>query len=253
MRGDAKQIRLIEELAANSWPAYIQQTLGAWRLRINSDETKRANSVFACGPFPEHEEWMGIVEDFYRRRSLSPCYYISQTSPAGLDGMLAAAGYRKTEACYTMIAHCRDLMNRSGMAEPFACEFAGEASREWILDFLRLEGYSPDSYEGYVHIFSAIGPKKAFVILRDQGEVVALGTAVAERGWAGLSNIIVDPQHRGRGAATALVRSLADWSWSNGADQLYLQVLQDNAPALSLYRKLGFTFMYEYHYRLLDT
>ena len=252
MRGDVKRIRLIEELAANAWPAYHQQTLGAWRLRANMDVTKRANSVYTSGPFPEHAEWLSVVEDFYRRRSLSPCFCISEGSPAELDGILDSLGYRKVFACYTMIASCREVIDRSVQSEQFTAEFAGEVSGEWIHDFLRLEGYSPDRYEGYAHIFSAIAPKKAFVSLRDHGELIALGTVVAERGWAGLSNIIVDAEHRGKGAATALLRSLADWSLRNGADQLYLQVLQDNAPALSLYRKLGFTPLYEYHYRLLE-
>ncbi|UFJ41074.1 GNAT family N-acetyltransferase [Brevibacillus humidisoli] len=253
MSGDTKLIRLIEELAANGWPAYIQQTLGAWRLRANMDVTKRANSVYTSGPFPEHGEWLDIVEDFYRRRSLSPCFHISETSPAELDGILDSAGYRKDSACFTMVASCGEVMDRSVESDLFTSEFAGEASSEWIHAFIRLEGYSPGRYEGYVHIFSMIGPKKAFVILREHGELIALGTAVVERGWAGLSNIVVAPEHRGKGAAIALLRSLADWSLRNGADQLYLQVLKDNSPALSLYRKMGFTPLYEYHYRLLDT
>ena len=252
MRGDIKLIQLIEELAANSWPAYIQQTLGTWRLRATMNVTKRANSVYTSGSFPECREWMDVIEDFYRRRSLLPCFHISETSPAELDGILHSSGYSKIFECCAMVASCSEVIARSTESDQFTFEFAGEASSEWIYDFMILEGYSPDRYEGYVHIFSAIGPKKAFVSLRNQGKLIALGTVVVERGWAGLSNIIVDEQHRGKGAATALLRSLVNWSLCNGADQLYLQVLKDNSPALSLYRKLGFTPLYETHYRLLD-
>jgi len=252
VRGDIKLIRLIEELTANSWPSYIQQTLGAWRLRANMDVTKRANSVYTCGSFPEYGAWMDVVEDFYRRRSLLPCFYISEASPAELDGVLHSSGYCKIFECCTMVASCSEVMARSAESDQFTFEFAGEASRDWICDFMRLEGYSPDRYDGYVHIFSAIAPKKSFVSLRDNGNLIALGTVVAERGWAGLSNIVVDAEHRGKGAATALLHSLANWSLCNGADQLYLQVLKDNLPALSLYRKHGFTPLFEHHYRLLD-
>jgi ribosomal protein S18 acetylase RimI-like enzyme len=253
MSGDIKLIRLIEELAANGWPAYIQQTLGAWRLRANMDVTKRANSVYTSGPFPEHSEWMDIIEDFYQRRAISPCFYISKASPAELDGILESAGYHKAFECYTMVASCMEVLNRSMKSDHFAYEFEEDASNEWIHDFMRLEGYSADRYEGYLHIFSSIGPKKAFVSLRDHGELSAMGTVVVERGWAGLSNIIVDAAQRGQGAATALLRNLAEWSLSSGAGQMYLQVLKDNSPAISLYRKLGFTPLCEHHYRLLDT
>ncbi|MDF2572921.1 MAG: acetyltransferase [Sporomusa sp.] len=252
MRGDIKRIQLIEELAANSWPAHIQQTLGSWRLRANMGVTKRANCVYASGSFPEYGKWMDVVEDFYRRRSLLPCFYISETSPAELDGILHSRGYRKAFECCTMVSSCSEVMARSAESDQFICEFAGEASSEWIYDFMRLEGYSSDRYEGYGHIFSAIGPKKSFVSLRDNGNLIALGTVVVERGWAGLSNIVVDAEHRGKGAATDLLRSLVNWSVCNGADQLYLQVLKDNSPALSLYRKHGFTPLFEHHYRLLD-
>lgn len=253
MNPNVTLIRLIEEFAANSWPAYIQQMLGEWRLRANFDVTKRANSVYAGGSFPDYEDWMGIIEDFYRRRSLSPCYYISDASPAELDGILDSMGYRKAFECYAMVAVCGEVKDRSMESGRFAVEFSDEANSEWIHDFMRLEGYSPERYEGYTYIFSAIGPKKTFVRLLDHGELVALGTAVAERGWTGLSNIVVDEKHRGKGSATALLHSLADWALSNGSEYLYLQVLKDNLPAISLYRKFGFTPLFEYHFRLLDS
>jgi ribosomal protein S18 acetylase RimI-like enzyme len=250
--GDIKLIRFIEELAANSWPAHIQQMLGSWRLRANMNITKRANSVYTNGAFPEHEEWLSVVEAFYRTQSLSPCFCISEASPIELEGILDSRGYRKIFECYAMIASCRKVLERTQESDQFIYEFAGEASDEWINDFMRLEGYSPDRYQGYHHIFSAITSPKAFVSLYDRGILIALGTAAVERGWAGLSNIVVDAEHRSKGAATALLRSLANWSLSHEADQFYLQVLKDNTPALSLYHKLGFTPLFEYHYRLLD-
>ena len=254
VRGDIKLVRFIEELAANSWPSYIQQTLGEWRLRANMNVTKRANSVYTCGSIPEYGQWMEVVEEFYRQRSLLPCFYIGEASPAELDGTLHSSGYRKIFECYTMVAPCMEVMAAlAAESDRFTSEFAGEASSEWIYDFMRLEGYSPARYDGYVHIFSAIGPKKSFVSLCDNGKLIALGTVVTERGWAGLSNIVVDAEHRGKGAAAALLRSLVGWALCNGADQLYLQVLKDNLPAISLYRKHGFSPLSEHHYRLLDT
>ena len=251
MRGEPKLVRFIEELTANSWPSQITQTLGDWRLRANMDVTKRANSVYTCGAMPEHENWLEVIEDFYRRRSQLPCFYICEASPAELDGILQSRGYRKIFECYTMIASCIEVLAHSSESDRFSSEFAEEASGEWIRDFIKLEEHSFNRYPGYVYIFSAIGPKKSFVSLRDKGELVALGTVVVERGWAGLSNIVVGSKHRGKGAATALLRSLASWSLYNGADHLYLQVQQDNIPALSLYRKHGFIPLSEHHFREL--
>lgn len=252
MREDLKLIRLIEELEANSWPAHTQQALGAWRMRATLNVTKRANSVYTNGPMPEGGAWLDIVEEFYRRRSIPPCFYMSAASPAELDGILAARGYQRIFEGYTMTGSCRTALERLAETDRFAAEFAEEASSEWIDDFMRLEEFPPERYEGYVRIFSAIGPQKSFVRLRENGEVAALGTVVAERGWAGLCNIVVGAEHRGKGAAKALLRSLAGWALQIGAEQLYFQVLKDNLPALSLYRKLGFTPLFEHYYRIAD-
>ena len=39
------------------------------------------------------------------------------------------------------------------------------------------------------------------------------------------------------------------WGRSSGAERAYLQVHSENAPALALYRRFGFTEAYRYHYR----
>ena len=60
----------IEELAANAWPAPVQQQLEGWRLRAGNNVTRRANSVLAVGPVPVDEPWLDEVTEFYRSRRL---------------------------------------------------------------------------------------------------------------------------------------------------------------------------------------
>ena len=47
----------------------------------------------------------------------------------------------------------------------------------------------------------------------------------------------------------ARLRVALSWAWQHGAHAAYLQVSADNAPALAIYRKLGFATLYTYHYR----
>lgn len=46
-------IHKIERLAAASWPAYFQKSIGQWLLRANFGVTKRANSVWTSADMPE--------------------------------------------------------------------------------------------------------------------------------------------------------------------------------------------------------
>ena len=41
---------------------------------------------------------------------------------------------------------------------------------------------------------------------------------------------------------------LADWGKAKGAGHVYLQVMDDNLPALALYDQLGFEHLYQYYY-----
>jgi predicted GNAT family acetyltransferase len=58
---------------------------------------------------------------------------------------------------------------------------------------------------------------------------------------------------RGRGLATAIVTVLSNWALQCGASHAFLQVNDDNATALAVYRKFGFATRYTYHYRARPT
>ena len=82
------------------------------------------------------------------------------------------------------------------------------------------------------------------------GRSVAWGLAVAERGKVGLFDIVTAPEARRQGAARRLVMALLAWGQGQGARDAYLQVVTTNAPAIALYRSLGFVAAYRYHYRV---
>ncbi|TIU20618.1 MAG: GNAT family N-acetyltransferase, partial [Mesorhizobium sp.] len=54
---------------------------------------------------------------------------------------------------------------------------------------------------------------------------------------------------RNQGHARHLILSALKWARLRGAREAWLQVEDDNAPALTLYRSLGFDEVYRYHYR----
>jgi ribosomal protein S18 acetylase RimI-like enzyme len=56
------------------------------------------------------------------------------------------------------------------------------------------------------------------------------------------------PNYRRQGAATTILGALANWGSDHGADQMYLQVMENNPPALALYARAGFEKLYQYYY-----
>ena len=69
-------IRTIEQLAANAWPAPVQQQLEGWRLRAGDNVTRRANSVLVVGAMTGYERWLDEVVGFYRRRHLPVRFHV---------------------------------------------------------------------------------------------------------------------------------------------------------------------------------
>jgi acetyltransferase len=82
----------------------------------------------------------------------------------------------------------------------------------------------------------------AFVALREATkETVGVARLVIEPdGRAGEFAVIVQPDMKGKGLASHLMRRLIDWGRSTGLAEIIGQILADNAPMLAFVRHLGF-------------
>jgi N-acetylglutamate synthase len=85
------------------------------------------------------------------------------------------------------------------------------------------------------------------------GPAAAAGRAALSREeggdtWVGITDVRVAPEHRRRGLASEVLEALLQWAVERGAATAYLQVREDNAAALALYRGAGFTVHHSYGY-----
>ena len=87
-----------------------------------------------------------------------------------------------------------------------------------------------------------------YAALKRDGRIIACASSAAERGYALLQNIVVDPEYRGRGFGRTICRALLAEAAGTGIGHAYLQVVQSNTPAMRLYESLGFRKVYTYRY-----
>ncbi len=166
--------------------------------------------------------------------------------PAELDATLAGHGYRWDGPMSLQAAPTADVQAR-----------ARPGGLEGRLDEIPTTPWFEVWYAGHGHgdlhlewdMFRRVRSPSAYASVLDGNEVIAVGRAVAETGWAGVFGMATRPEARGRGAARGILAALAGWAAARGGDGMYLQVEGDNDPTVRRYARTGFTELCGYHYR----
>jgi ribosomal protein S18 acetylase RimI-like enzyme len=122
----------------------------------------------------------------------------------------------------------------------------------WVQEYAALSGRPTSTIPLLRSILQACGQPcfRGAVSAGETFKPVAFGLAVLDQDLVGLFDLVTAEQHRRRGYGAALAAGLLEWGVARGARMAYLQVVRTNVPARELYRKLGFTLVYTYWYRV---
>ena len=248
-----EEIRLIEELAYNAWPASVVQIVDGWRMRFHQGVTARANSVWPneCYGEMDLQARMRLVDDFYARHGRRPIFQMcSAALPQELADELARRGYSGVRHTSTQTAQTKTVLERtSRWRHESGIEVnVGEMDETWFNTYAEGEAMSDHVRAMRLSILQRIGPRAGFALARINAQPVAVGLGVVERGWTGVFCMETLPQQRRRGAATAILRALAEWGQAYAAGQMYLQVMLNNPAALAAYAGAGFEPLYTYYH-----
>jgi ribosomal protein S18 acetylase RimI-like enzyme len=233
----------------NAWPSFETQLVGGWLLRFAAGYSKRANSATPIEPAARLDAQLAdhIIGQFERRR-IRPVFRLTGLEDAGVDALLAARGLASIEPSLCLVAP----IGPAARLDP-QVRIEASASRPWIEQAAASSGGEKANAVTLGAIVSRIANQAAFATLAEDGEDLAWGLAVAERGFVGLYDIVVAPRARGRGLGRRLCQTLMGWGAEQGARTAYLQVRADNAIANALYRTLGFEQAYSYSHRVGPT
>ena len=253
---DPQTILTLETIAANAWPAAEVEACHGWRLRQTAGVTRRANSVWPngdTGGAPLAAK-LARAEAFYAERNLPVIFQICDAmQPADLDAQLEARGYRAEAHTHVQSAPLAAMLAKlpSLRHDPmFEVEVQETFDPFWFELYCASEEVAAGAAAIRRGILERIAPRRGFVLARRADEPAAVGLGVVETGWLGIFSMATLPQWRRRGAARAILRTLASWAQLHDAQHAYLQVMAHNASAQQLYTGAGFTTLYDYHYRV---
>jgi len=248
-RSTGFDLRRIEEAGLNALQTQRQLFYDGWLLRVSAGEAKRARSVNAhFGSTLPLDQKIAHCERVYAQQGLPVLFRMTPfVQPPDLEDALAARGYvafEETLVQARVVASAPEVPGTGGdiaLATPDERTFVDAAAS--------LRRSTPQQRDAHLErlVHSPLG--KRFAVVRAGDRVVCTAQVAVEGELAGIYDVVTAEDARGRGYATLACVSLLSWAWQHGAHVAYLQVGADNAPALAIYRKLGFATVYTYHYR----
>lgn len=240
-------LRRLEEAGLNGAATPRQVLYDGWLLRMSPGKAKRARSVNAHFPstLPLAEK-IDCCERLYAMHGLPLLFRITPfVQPPDLEAELERRGYLAFD---TTLVQAAPLDRPPGIPESDA-ELQSPDVHAFVETVGRMRGSSPEARAGHLErLRHSVLPTGRVLALLD-GQPVACGQWMLHDGIAGIYDVVTMRALRGRGIATLVTARLLEQAWERGARIALLQVDEANAPALAVYRKLGFATAYTYHYR----
>jgi ribosomal protein S18 acetylase RimI-like enzyme len=244
-------VRRYEAAGFRSWPAAAVHYDGTWVIRLTAGHpAKRLNSVNPLDPGDVHRIAERVARASRRFEAYGRPLTFRMSPLAGPE----LSDYFDREGWSRM---AESLVMRLALANAPVDDALDQIPLRDIGRFvsasLKVHGADASLRAGLSEIIGAIQPEAGMFVLERDAEPLASLICVHEGDLAGLFEIGTEQAVRNQGLGRELILSALKWARLRGARQAWLQVEAHNAPALALYRSLGFEEVYRYHYRRPDS
>lgn len=241
---------VFERAGLKAWPGIEVEWDGGWVRRAAGGYTKRANSVQCLDPTDDAAAAARIVAavDWLVARDLPPVFRMTPLSSPGLLAALDGQGWRAIDASYQFA-----MVLGPVQADPRGAIHDVD-DPAYLAIHQKLAGYSDERQGKLKALLGAMAVETCGVVLSDDdGVPVASALMAIADGIVVTGNVVTDAGQRRKGYAAAMMRTGHAWAHAAGARIAALNVQVDNGGAQALYRGLGYSYQYDYHYRIPGT
>ncbi len=250
---DEALLTRIEDASLNASAPPQQFWLDGWIVRTSPGKARRARCInaVAAGRLPLARK-LELATALYREAGLPLVLRVTPFSlPAGLDAQLDAWGWDRLDETHVMVRPSLAAWAGEGAEAPPGTEWARLDSAAYTEVVGALRGSPPEQRRAHAErlAFSPVRYEGHTLRRRSDGEVLACGQFAREADLVGLYDVHTRDSARGQGLAAALCTRLLALAAAQGAQTAYLQTEAGNHAARRVYRRLGFSDQYSYHYR----
>lgn len=248
----------LDELEARAWPALNATECDGWVFRWSHGNVPRANSVWPRkGGRRSVADRVAKAEAFYASKGAPPRFQVSDCAePPNLASVLATNGYTGGPATLLQIADLAAASAAAGTPSGLV-ELAPRADDEWLSLWAATRDRSMVDAEIVRAILAAVTLPSTFATMRsdfrDIQRPIAIGRAVRDEGWLGVFDLCVRRDENTKEASRAVLSTLLEWGWRQGARRVCLAVDEFHDPDLIDPHKLGFTTASSYRYWVAPT
>lgn len=238
----------IESATLTAWPALMQAHDGLWLWRYARGYTKRANSIHCLDPADGGyaEIRLQRMAQLSRRHGIPGVFRVTPlTAPEALDVL---DGLQWEEFDHSLVMAME--MPEVDFPLDFQARYFDPTDPTWFKAQAQMAGYDGATVDVLEQVLASIACEaQGVLVYHKAGLPVAAALAAVSSGIGVFLNVVTHPSARGMGYGRAVMSAGLNWVRSRGAHHSALQVLEENAPAVSLYTSLGFGDVYPYSYR----
>lgn len=225
-----------------AWPADEETARHGFQFRRSGGSIRRTNSVNALPGSGEIDDCViDAAEAHYAafgQRSLFRLTGLDRSS----DDALVRRGYLAEGGTSTLLAR----LNAGHAAMADSTLLDDDPGNGWLDARDRLAVSDSTIYR---RMISLIRDEAVFSSSWVEGMPVSIAYGVIHDGILVIESVATAEAFRGRGLGKRTVAAILGWAREKGVGDAVLQVVSDNAPALALYRSVGFDqWLYDYRY-----
>lgn len=240
-------VRRFEAAGARAWPATSVRYDGAWAIRLTAGHpAKRLNSVNPLDPGDDSNlpERIAKLAQLFVSVSRPLTFRMSPLSGDGIEAYLDGEGWSSFSKSVVMRAPLVEALVKDAISQ-----IPLKDTGRFVDAALAVREQGTSLRGGLLGIIGSIQPPAGLFVQEQEGCPVSTAICVRDGELAGLFEVATEASQRGRGHGRRTLLSALKWARSQGARKAWLQVEADNEAAIGLYRSLGFSEVYRYHYR----
>jgi len=239
-----EDIASLERATLDAVAPQVVQEIEGWLLPFDASTIGRAKSAVPLRHQGLNANDIDTIEARYATRGLPAAFRLCDDwALSALHSTLVERGYRDNQPTLVQVANTQDILQ---MTANIPAQVDASPQPAWAAVYTA-PGFDPVDGQHRIEALSR-SHSAMYAHIKQGDRPVAAGVGAFSHGWASIHGMRTVVSQRGQGLARSILVALAQEAQQRDIKRFFLQVEEENADAIALYKKAGFQTAWRYHY-----